>query len=119
MSCPALDSPAPVSAGIIVLMHKKSRSAHAASFLNVVDLRASVGQVRVVAASEISEPDWSRVASTLSINGVSGRGRGAGRGSAIPYVTVSLGKVRYVSNNPKYCSTALLLSIAGATSTLL
>ncbi|CAN0200550.1 unnamed protein product [Scytosiphon promiscuus] len=49
-------------------------------------------QVRVVAAAEICEPDWSRMTSNLSINAVAGRGGGAGRGSAIPYVCVSLGK---------------------------
>ncbi|CAM9914735.1 unnamed protein product, partial [Hapterophycus canaliculatus] len=51
-------------------------------------------QVRVVAVSEICEPDWSRVTSNLSMNAVAGIGGGAGRGSTIPYVTVSLGKVR-------------------------
>eukprot|EP00752_Nemacystus_decipiens_P011279 g10023.t1 len=47
-------------------------------------------QVRVVAASEISEPDWSRVATNLNINAIAGGG--AGGGNAFPYVTVSFGK---------------------------
>eukprot|EP00903_Cladosiphon_okamuranus_P007042 g6846.t1 len=47
-------------------------------------------QVRVVAASEISEPDWSRVATNLNINAIAGGG--VGGGSALPYVTVSFGK---------------------------
>lgn len=45
----------------------------------------------MVAASEISEPDWSRVATNLNLNAIAGGGAG-GRG-ALPYVTVSLGKV--------------------------
>lgn len=45
----------------------------------------------MVAASEISEPDWSRVTTNLTINAIAGGGVG-GR-SAVPYVTVSLGKV--------------------------
>lgn len=45
----------------------------------------------MVAASEISEPDWSRVATNLNINAIAGGG--VGGGSALPYVTVSLGKV--------------------------
>lgn len=49
------------------------------------------GQVRVVAASEISEPDWSRVTGNLNINAIGGGG--AGTGGALPYVSVSLGKV--------------------------
>ncbi|CAM9499735.1 unnamed protein product [Pylaiella littoralis] len=48
-------------------------------------------QVRVVAASEISEPDWSFVTSNLNINAIAGGG-GRGTGSALPYVMVSLGK---------------------------
>ncbi|CAM9322002.1 unnamed protein product [Ectocarpus sp. 6 AP-2014] len=47
-------------------------------------------QIRVVAASEISEPDWSRVTSNLNINAIAGNG--SGTGSALPYVAVSLGK---------------------------
>lgn len=45
----------------------------------------------MVAASEVSEPDWSRVATNLNINAIAGGG--AGGGSALPYVTVSFGKV--------------------------
>ncbi|CAN0164003.1 unnamed protein product, partial [Ectocarpus sp. 8 AP-2014] len=52
-------------------------------------------QVRVVAASEISEPDWSRVTSNLNINAIAGSG--SGTGSALPYVAVSLGKVSHRS----------------------
>ncbi|CAM9448799.1 unnamed protein product [Ectocarpus sp. 4 AP-2014] len=47
-------------------------------------------QVRVVAVSEISEPDWSRVTGNLHINAIAGSG--SGTGSALPYVAVSLGK---------------------------
>ncbi|CAN0490074.1 unnamed protein product [Ectocarpus sp. 12 AP-2014] len=47
-------------------------------------------QVRVVAASEISEPDWSRLTCNLNINAIAGSG--SGTESALPYVAVSLGK---------------------------
>lgn len=52
-----------------------------------------------MAASEISEPEWSRVTSNLNINAIAGGG--SGTRSALPYVAVSLGKVSHRSGGCK------------------